>query len=204
MNFRARLLGSDPLGVAAPAGVPRTIASLLGQSQLALQCQRGLSRHESLLRSNPASKALVQAASLCFANTRDYFDAGLAEPFEAAAGTDRIGILGCRDDARDARRDDRFGTRAGASLVATWLERHVKNRAARFFLCRFERHDFRVVSPFILMKAFADDSAVTHNDASNGRIRAGQSDALVRQLERVLHKVDVVFVHDLIEKRSEE
>ena len=57
-----------------------------------------------------------------------------------------------------------------------------------------------MVAPFVLMKAFPDNPAISDNDAAHSGIWAGQTHAFACEHQRVLHEASVVFVHDLIEK----
>jgi hypothetical protein len=75
------------------------------------------------------------------------------------------------------------------------LKRYVERRLASVLAGLLQCHDFRVVTPVVLMKAFADNRAIFHNDAAHRGIRARQPDALARQIERMLHEMQIVIVH---------
>ena len=53
----------------------------------------------------------------------------------------------------------------------------------------------------VLMKSFADNLPIANNDAANGGVGAGETDALARKVQRTLHEAYVMFVHQLIEER---
>src|ERR1700740_183489 len=52
----------------------------------------------------------------------------------------------------------------------------------------------------VLMKTFPDDLSIVNNDAADGGIGAGETDALTREVQRMLHETNVMFAHQLIEK----
>ena len=54
----------------------------------------------------------------------------------------------------------------------------------------------------VLMKSFADNLSIANNDAANGGVGTGETDALARKVQRTLHEANVMFVHQLIEKGS--
>jgi hypothetical protein len=117
------------------------------------------------------------------------------EPFDSTACNIWVGITNGNDDARDASVNERFGARAGSTDVIARLERDIGCGAAGFFAGGFQRDDFGMVAPIVLMEAFANDLAFVNDDAANGGIGAGEADAFARELERALHEADVVFVH---------
>src|SRR5258707_3948333 len=51
------------------------------------------------------------------------------------------------------------------------------------------------------MKSFADNLTVVNNDAADSGIGTSEADALARKFQRTLHEANVMFVHQLIEKR---
>src|SRR6266436_6759298 len=81
------------------------------QRELSIQRHRRLQRDERFLRANPAGERLIESPRLFFASASEDFNACRTQALEAAAGIDRIRIIHGRDDALNARSDDRF--RAG-------------------------------------------------------------------------------------------
>jgi len=150
---------------------------------------------------NPASERFVEAARFFFADGCEHVDACGAKTLKAAAGIHRIRIVHGRDDALNAGGDDCFSAGAGAPGVIAGLEIDIECCAARLFVGGLQRDDFRVVSPFVLMKAFADNLALAHDDATHHRIGAGEAGAFAGQRQRVFHEANGVRVHGLIEKR---
>ena len=75
------------------------------------------------------------------------------------------------------------------------LQRDVECGTARAICALFERDDFRMVAPIVLMEAFAEDGAVFDDHATNGGIRAGQADTLRGKVQRVFHEMLIVSVH---------
>src|SRR5258706_16383548 len=197
-----QFVGGRSIGLTSVAGfhrsnLPTALAGVLAdpffgtrESQLTVKCHRRLQRDEWLLRSNPACEWLIEAARLFFAGTRENIDACSAETLKATAGIDGIRIVHGRDDALNARGDDRFRARASAPGVIARFERDVKRRAARLFTGGLQRDDFRVVAPFVLMKTFTDDLALAHDNATHHGIGAGEAGAFAGQGQRVLHEAN--------------
>ena len=136
-----------------------------------------------------------------FQDAADDFDSGGFQAIQAAAGCSGVWILHGGDDALDARGEDGFGAGAGASGVIARFERDVERRTLRALTCGFQRDDFCVIAILILMKALADNFAFADDDAADCGIRAGEADAFARQVERVVHEANVVWVHGLVEER---
>jgi hypothetical protein len=59
----------------------------------------------------------------------------------------------------------------------------------------FERDDFRVVAPIVLMETFTEDGAVFDDHATNGGIRARQTNAFRGKVQRMFHEVLIVSIH---------
>jgi hypothetical protein len=51
-----------------------------------------------------------------------------------------------------------------------------------------------VIAAVVLVKTFAEDSAVFNEDAADSGVGAGEADALAREVQGVLHKVKIVRV----------
>src|SRR5260370_34995772 len=51
------------------------------------------------------------------------------------------------------------------------------------------------------MKSFADNLTVVNNDAADSGIGTSEPDAFARKFQRTLHEANVMFVHQLVEKR---
>src|SRR5204862_6926851 len=114
-------------------------------------------------RSDPARESLIQAARLFFAYASDDLDTYSAQALESAAGIDRIRIIHRRNDTLNSCGDNRFRAGPRASGVIARFESNVKRRATRLLTGRFQRDDFRMVAPFVLMKTFANNLAFAHD-----------------------------------------
>ena len=108
------------------------------------------------------------------------------------AGIDRVRVFHRRDDTVNSRGDNRFRARPGTSGVIAGFERDIERRAARLLLGRFQRDDFRMVAPLVLMKTLANNLALANDDATHHGIRAGEAGAFAGQRQRVLHEVLIV------------
>jgi len=52
-----------------------------------------------------------------------------------------------------------------------------------------------MIALVIPVKSFADNLAIVNNDAADGGIGTGETDAIAREFQRRLHEANVVFVH---------
>jgi hypothetical protein len=103
--------------------------------------------------------------------------------------------LHCGDNSGNVCGDDGFGARAGAAGVITGFESDVESCATGAFAGLFERDDFRVVAPIVLVEAFAENCAVFYDYAADGWVGAGEADAFAREVQRVFHESNVVGIH---------
>ena len=81
--------------------------------------------------------------------------------------------------------------------MVTRLQRNVQSGSACFFTGLLQSHNFRVVAPGILVESVTDNRAILHDDATHGGIRAGEANAVARQIERVFHEMQIVIVHGI-------
>src|SRR5437879_4299603 len=109
MHFRAGLFRRNP--VVALAGVLARFFPGWWQRELSIQRHRRLQRDERFLRANPAGERLIESPRLFFASASKDFNACRTQALEAAAGIEEIRIVHGRDDALNARSNDRL--RAG-------------------------------------------------------------------------------------------
>src|SRR5208283_514931 len=143
----------------------------------------------------PAGEGFIEFFGFGFEEARVHHNSRGAQTSEAAAARLGIGVLHRGNDAGDSRGDDGFSTGAGAASVIARLECDVEGGAACAVSGLFEGDDLRVVTPVVLVKALAEDRAILRDNATDGRVGAGEADALAREVQRVLHEVNVVRVH---------
>ena len=186
MNFGTRFFRRDPLTIRL------SIFARFLERELAVERESGLQRDEWFLPPNVARESFVEALCWFFLHAADNFDSSSAKTLETTAFRRGIRILHRSNDPRDARGDDCFGAWTGAAGMIARLKRDVERRALRFSSSSFERHDFRVISILVLMKSLADDFAVAHNDAADRGVRARETHAFAREVERVVHEANVV------------
>ncbi len=138
---------------------------------------------------------MVEPPGFRFADARVDGYARGAKGFKPSACNFGIGILGGGDNSGDACVEESLGARAGTAREIAGFERDVSRGAAGFFTSSFERDNFGVVAPVILVEAFADDVAGVNDDATYGGIGACEADAFARDCEGALHEAVVVVVH---------
>jgi hypothetical protein len=85
-------------------------------------------------------------------------------------------------------------------LVIARFQRDVHRCATRSLTGRFQRDDFRVVTPIVLVKSFSNDFSLADDHTANHGIWTCEATPLARKRQGVLHEANGVFVHDLIEK----
>src|SRR5215470_14376281 len=169
-------------------------AARFWESELAVESERGFQGDKRFVSGDPAGEGFVELLRFGFEQTGFDFDSCGAQAGKSGATRFRIGILDGGDYARDASRENRFGARARASCVIAGLQSHIESGTASAVAGLFQRNDFTMVALVILMKPFAKDCAVLDDDATHCGIRAGEADAFARQVQRVLHEVEVVRV----------
>jgi hypothetical protein len=86
-------------------------------------------------------------------------------------------------------------TRAGSSMMRTWLKRYINGRAARGVTSFIERNYFGVIAQGIFMAPAPGYSSVFNNDAAHTRIGAHQSGAFFRKAESLFHEFAIVPGH---------
>jgi len=138
---------------------------------------------------------LVESPGFRFADAGVDGDACGAKGFKPSACNFGIGILGGGDNSGDPCIEESQGAGAGTAREIAGFERDVSGGAAGFFTGGFERDDFGVVAPVILVEAFADDVAGVNDDTTYGGIGACEADAFARDCEGALHEADVAVVH---------
>jgi hypothetical protein len=121
--------------------------------------------------------------------------------FRAAVRGKRVRVAHRDDDARNACRHDRVGTRRRASGVGAGLERHVHRRAAdvpAMVPRRRERRHFRVRPARALVPSFAEDTTVTNDDAAHPRVGRRRVAPAGGELERPRHVAPVVVAERVL------
>ena len=103
-----------------------------------------------------------------------------------------IGVLHRGDDARDARRDDGVGAGRRPAEMRAGLERHIERRAARRLARLAERDDLGVRPAARRRDAAPDDDAVLHENRADRRVRRGEAERALAEVERRLHPAAVV------------
>src|SRR5205814_24014 len=97
------------------------------------------------VRSYGVEERLVELTSLVGQRAEVHLDAVAPEAFGAAAG-DRGGIRCRRNDASDARIDQRLHAWWRLPVMVTRLERHIRRCVSRTIACLPQRHDLGVVA----------------------------------------------------------
>ena len=123
LHVRARGLAGDP---ACP------VLLVSGAAIFPSSVTRGLQRHQRPAGAHEVNEGLVELRGACVvARIHFHFDARVAQPREAAAGTCGLGSSIGRDHLANARREDRIDARRRAAVMRCRLERDVQRRAAR-------------------------------------------------------------------------
>ena len=170
-----------------------------GRRDAAVERHGHLHQDEGALVLDPSREAFVDAAGFSLADAECDVNAGGAQAVRAVAGDGGVGVDGGRDHAFEAGGDEGLGAGPGAAGVVAGLERDVGGAAAKAFfgmLLRLpEGDDFGVVEQVVLVPAFADDLAgAVEDDAADGGIGRGKSDAAAGEFEGALHPVDVLLL----------
>ncbi|CCJ95620.1 hypothetical protein BN131_3293 [Cronobacter malonaticus 681] len=141
-------------------------------------------------------KAFIKRFGLAHHQAMTDLNARLLKTVQAPARHLRVRVLHCRDNARDARVNQRIAARRRASVVATGFKRDIRGSTARLVARHAQRMHFGMRLAGAQMKAFADDYAIFNNHAAHARIRMRGKTSLARELKGARH---VKFVrHRLI------
>jgi hypothetical protein len=81
--------------------------------------------------------------------------------------------------------------------VVARLQGDVQRCATRSISRLFQSDNFRVIAPGVLVEAIAQDRPVFHQDAPYRGIRARQANAFTRQVQSMLHEMQIVIVHGI-------
>ena len=76
-------------------------------------------------------------------------------------------------------------------MVGAGLESHESGGSASICSGLLEGNNLGVVVEFVLMEAFADDGAILYQDAADGGIRRGQTDAAASERESLPHELPI-------------
>ena len=117
-------------------------------------------------------------------------DTGFAEQLETAA-VRRVRVELARDNARDARLEQRIDARRSRTVVSAGLQRHVHRRAACTLARIGEGGDLGVRAALAFVPALAHDLAVTHDDRADDRIGSRRAAAALGELDGALEKADL-------------
>ena len=112
---------------------------------------------------------------------------GFAEQLETAA-VRRVRVELARDDARDARLEQRIDAWRSRSVVSAGLQRHVHRRAACTLACIGEGGDLGVRRALAFVPALTHDLALTHDDRADDRIGSRRAAAALGELDGALEK----------------
>lgn len=116
------------------------------------------------------------------------FDAGLSDPFDAAAVDVRGRVLHGDDDALQSGADDGVGTGGGLSVMGTRFEGDEDRRTVCGFACSRECMNFCMWPSELLVISLAEQLQVVVDDhRADGRIRFDVPQAAGSQLESPLH-----------------
>ena len=177
MAVLARRLAGDPLALSTrERGAPIETRGDLHPDP------RAPARH-------PRDVAGVELARLGFHEPELDGDARLAQPARAVP-RQRIRILHCRHDARDACGDQRIGARRRAARVVARLERHVGRGAPRIAPARLrvdQRVHLGMRESGARVEPFADQRPVLGEHAADAGIGRGGVEAERRLGERPRH-----------------
>ena len=187
LNFGAGFLAADPHALLALARA--------GKGELAVEGQGGFQCNEGFLRGDPAGEGFIEYFCFRFKKAGLHFDLRGSQAGKPTATRLGIWVLHGGNHAGNSSGDDRFGTGAGAARVIARLECGVEGGAARAVSSLFEPDDFRVVAPVVMVEALAEERTILHDDAADGGVGTGEADALTREVQRMLHEVNVVGVH---------
>ena len=113
------------------------------------------------------------------------------QPRVPLPGHFRVRVLHRRDDPRDAGRDDRLGAGRRLADMRAGLERHVEGRAARRLARLGDRDRLGMRPPARRGDAAADDYAVLDQNGADGRVRRGETQRPLPQIERRVHPAKV-------------
>lgn len=140
---------------------------------------------------------LVPLAALGLAHAGFYLDARVPENFCALSGNEGVGVEAADKHAADTVLDD--GIRAGrrAPPVTARLKRDVKVGSGCIFRAVREGVALGVQAADVLVPALADDASVLHDDAADHRIGVGMSRAARGKLERPVHEIFFLILHEI-------
>jgi hypothetical protein len=154
------------------------------------------------LADHAAEEADVEFARFLSARPDLDIDARGAQPLEALAGDQRIGVGDRCHDPANAGCDQRIATWAGAAMVGAGFERDVRGRADDRMAPRrriAQCHDLGMRAADLLGVALADHRAVrSDQDAADARIRIGLGPCLAREIQCLDHEIRIFFCHSFV------
>jgi hypothetical protein len=156
-----------------------------GNGDAPVERHRRLVRHERTVQGLPHAPRLVLPARSKIVEDLD-LESRRADPLDAAAVDDRVGVAGTYDDPRDPRADDGVCAGRRAPVVRARLERDVEDRAVRRLSCRFERDHFGVADSVVLVPALPHDLTVADDEGADQGMVAGLTASALGELERAL------------------
>src|SRR5438309_6328734 len=144
LHVSPRSLACDP-AVAARVVNWRVVNWRLGRRDFPVEAHRRFQRDQWFAKSNVLGKTFVQLLCFCFEHADIDLSARGPKFGKSSAGYLRIRIFHRADDTANPGGDHRIGTRAGASMMRTWLQIEVKNCTSRLTAGLFEREHFGVL-----------------------------------------------------------
>ncbi len=103
----------------------------------------------------------------------------------------RVRVDLARENAGDARLEQRIDARWSRPVVSAGLQRHVHRRAACTLACIGEGGDLGVRAALAFVPALAHDLALTHDDRADDRIGSRRAAAALGELDGALEKADL-------------
>ena len=136
---------------------------------------------------HPAQEPGLQIVRFRAQHAGNDFDTRRPQPGDAGAIDARVRVVAGNDDARDPGRDKRLGARRGLPGVVARLKRDVGVCAARGLAGHDQRLGLGMRAAAGLGAAAADDAAIPHYHAANGRVGPGRPQAAPGQGECGAH-----------------
>src|ERR1700720_1134436 len=144
LHVSPRSLACDP-AVAACVVNWRVFNWRRGRRDLPIEAHRRFQSDQWLAKSNVFGKTFIQLFGFCFEYADIYLNARRPKFRKSSASYLRIWIFHGADDTADPGGDHRIGTRAGTSMMRTWLQIEVKSCTSRLTAGLFEREHFGVL-----------------------------------------------------------
>ncbi|CCK05799.1 hypothetical protein BN128_4105 [Cronobacter sakazakii 696] len=161
-------------------GYPLTFAARHRRAAVKRRAELELNKRKT--GAHALEKAFIERFGLAHHQTVADLNSRLLKTIQTAACHLWVRILHRRDNARDARVNQRIAARRRASVVATGFKRDIRGGTARLVARHTQRMHFGVRLTGAQMKAFADDYALFNNHAAHARIRMRGKTSLAREL----------------------